>query len=91
MSSQYENCTISPSYNYKGKSSIYCATHKLENMITSKSVYCKESDCISIASFGIPGKQVSYCSKHRQPGTIRNSNAKCKNKKCRTILLRNVN
>jgi hypothetical protein len=51
-------------------------------MITSKSVYCKESDCISIASFGIPGKQVSYCSKHRQPCTIRNSNAKCKHTKC---------
>ena len=47
----FDNCNIRPSYNYENeKQAIYCAKHKLDNMIDIKNNKCKTELCFTIVN-----------------------------------------
>jgi hypothetical protein len=77
---------IIPVYNYYGQSkAIYCAQHKLPNMINIISKRCIYEGCMIIPNYNYDGQTKSlYCAQHKLDNMIDIKNKKCKNSWCYT-------
>ena len=68
----YEDCNTRPSYNNEGESKpLYCAKHKLEDMINVINKPCIHQDCNKRPYFNYEGESKPlYCSTHQLEGMI---------------------
>lgn len=78
---EFESCTITAAYSFKGKRPIRCAKHRLEGMTCFKK-YCQEEGCGLTASFGFKNKPASYCSVHKHNGMIYKGKGICEHEDC---------
>lgn len=61
----YIDCNKKAKFGMQSGEKIYCAIHKLHNMISYKSSRCTHNDCNKIPSFNLPGKPAKFCSIHK--------------------------
>ncbi len=76
---KYSQCNKSAIYALPGNRPVFCATHKIADMINVKIKQCTFDKCTSKTLYGKPGSPTSHCGKHRQPGMIKRPNGKCIN------------
>ena len=63
---KFLNCYKSPTYNYVDKKrAIYCATHKLPDMINHKNKLCEFDNCTKQANFNLDGENSKFCYEHK--------------------------
>ncbi len=83
-------CTIQPSYNFKGKPTLYCSKHKLDGMVDLVSKKCIEPGCDKCASFNTykeGEKKPEYCGIHKKEGMINIKSLRyiCKHDGCTSV------
>lgn len=73
----YDDCSVIASYNYRGeKTRLYCAFHKLPDMVNINQVQCKL--CNRSAFYNYPGiYKRAYCSDHKKDNMVSYSGMKC--------------
>ena len=77
-----QGCNIFPSFNYKNeKKKLYCAKHKLENMIDITHKRCLNCELFSCFNYENESHPL-YCAKHKLENMIDIVNKKCKYEKC---------
>jgi hypothetical protein len=77
------NCQKRCSFNFKGKSAIYCKEHKKEGMIDVKHKTCDENNCNKRPHFNFKGeKQGIYCFEHKKKEMIDVSHKTCEESNC---------
>jgi hypothetical protein len=74
---RYCNCGARASYNYPGKTSIYCKTHKLSDMVNVNSKKCIVQGCSVRAIFNLSGEKPKYCKEHKTIDMINADAKKC--------------
>ena len=86
---QNENCNKYASCNFEGETQIpiYCAEHKLENMINvKKKRKCQHENCNKRPSFNYEGENKPiYCAEHKLENMIDIKNKKCQHENCKII------
>jgi hypothetical protein len=72
-------CSVLPSYNYPGeKTAIYCAKHKLDDMINIKSKTCIYEGCNIQPSCNYLGEKTAiYCATHKLYDMVNIKDKKC--------------
>jgi len=77
-----DECKKRSTYGYKAdKIRLYCAEHRLQDMVYLDNRICIKEDCNHLASFNYLGDKTRlYCSKHKLKGMIHMCNKK-RNKK----------
>jgi hypothetical protein len=63
------NCNLRANYNFKENPALYCAKHKLTDMVSVKCV-CIEKDCLISANYNLEGHKPLYCVKHKTADMI---------------------
>lgn len=90
-----EGCVKTPSYNFSDKKSpIYCAQHKLQEMVCVKQRSinkCQYELCSKSANFNYKDKKRGiYCSIHKEQDMINISSRVCIEENCQTIPVFNI-
>lgn len=80
-------CTkLSPCFNVEGQTrGIFCADHKLDNMVDVFHARCQADGCKARAHFGLPGLALTRCTKHALAGMLRNSRKRCATDGCTEV------
>jgi putative hemolysin len=77
-----EECDVRASFNYIGKTAMYCFKHNKEGMIDVRSKICKFDGCEMRPSFNYQGKIAMYCEKHKQKGMVNVAHKTCQFEGC---------
>ena len=88
----HPGCKTIPVYNIEGESTaIYCAIHKLDNMINVKDKKCMHPGCKTQPTYNIEGEStVLYCVTHKTDGMVDVKHKKCVHPGCKTRPYYNV-
>lgn len=89
----HDGCNKRSSFNISGETrSIYCKTHKLENMISVDSKKrCEELNCKKYPAFNYSTiKRARYCNTHKKDGMINVVTKRCIHENCNKIPIYNV-
>jgi hypothetical protein len=75
---QETGCQKRCSFNFKGKTAIYCGTHKKQGMIDVHHKSCEEIDCKLRAGFNFKGNPAIYCAQHKKENMVNVNDKSCK-------------
>jgi len=74
----YDDCKKRPSYNIKGKTGIYCNSHKLDGMVDTNNKLCISYECKKRPRYNIDSSlQPLYCSAHKLDGMVNVKDKSC--------------
>lgn len=80
------NCGHIPSFNFKGKKAIKCATHKKIGMINVICRKCAYQGCEKQPTFNTEGESAGkFCADHKTPIMVNVRDEKCSRRGCTTI------
>jgi formaldehyde-activating enzyme involved in methanogenesis len=81
---QHEGCKTRPHYNYEGQTkALYCATHKLPDMVDILHKRCKHEGCKTRPYYNYEGQtKALYCATHKLPDMVDIKNKRCKHEGC---------
>jgi len=84
----YENCITIPNFNLPNeKIAIYCAKHKLKDMINVKSRTCIHPNCKTRPNFNVISEKLGlYCDEHKNHNMVNVKSQRCLTENCGTIV-----
>ena len=79
-----EGCCVQSTFNFEGETKgLYCAAHKLDDMVDVKSSRCKEEGCNVQPNFNFEGEiKGLFCAAHKLDDMVNVKNPKCKEEGC---------
>lgn len=80
---RHEDCTTIAYYNLRGETErIYCAKHKLLEMVNVVTKTCKVLECGHQPCFGHEGSTPEYCTTHKEDGMVNLRERRCAHDEC---------
>lgn len=88
----YENCKISPVYNFEGQTkALYCLKHKEDGMINIVDKTCIHKDCKIRPAYNFEGQtKALYCLNHKEEGMLNIKTKSCIYNGCKTQPVYNI-
>ncbi|CAM9255435.1 unnamed protein product [Chrysoparadoxa australica] len=78
----YKGCDVWATFAAEGKKPIYCAKHKVGQMLDVKNRRCSEKGCRTRPTFGYAAGFPQRCSKHKVEGMMDVKNRHCEEPNC---------
>ena len=82
---KHDDCKTHSTFNFEGElNGLYCAQHKLPNMVDVKSRRCNETGCVSLTPvFNYEGETHGmHCAKHKLPHMVNVKSQRCHETGC---------
>lgn len=75
---QHPSCNIQSSFAFPGEKPRLCATHRLPDMVNTKTKRCEDPSCFKSPLFAIEGtKRPRFCATHKAEGMINVQSVRC--------------